>query len=144
METDLYINDTLTIPGRELWAVASLSGGPGGQHVNKVSSRITLYWQVVASTVLTDEKRALILNRLASRISADGVLQVSADTFRSQHRNREEVRQKLATLVASSLKTQRKRIPTRVGLAARRRRLDNKKRRGALKKLRHCPQGNTD
>ena len=141
MEQDLYINDNLTIPGRELWAAASLSGGPGGQHVNKVSSRITLYWQIVASTAVTDEQRDRIMHRLASRISTDGVLQVTSDTHRSQHRNRELAREKLADLIVNALKIQPKRVPTRMSRGVRRRRLNSKRRRGLVKQLRRAPSG---
>ena len=139
MESDLIINDNLTIPGSELWAVASLSGGPGGQHVNKVSSRITLYWQVVASTAITEFQREMLLLRLSSRISSDGVLQVTSDTHRSQHRNRAAAREKLAAIVAGALITRPKRMPTRMSRAVRQRRLTAKRRRGDVKQLRRAP-----
>ncbi|MBN2718567.1 MAG: aminoacyl-tRNA hydrolase [Deltaproteobacteria bacterium] len=139
MEADLHITENLIIPGAELWATASLSGGAGGQHVNKVSSRITLYWQVVASTALTESQRAQLMARLSSRISTDGVLQVSSDTHRSQHRNRALAREKMAALIAAALKTLPRRIPTRESRAVHRRRLDTKRRRGTVKQLRRPP-----
>ena len=139
MEQDLVIQPNLVIPGRELWATASLSGGKGGQHVNKVSSRITLYWQVVASVAISDFQKDLIQKKLAHRISQDGVLQVSASSHRSQHRNREEARARLATLVQNALKRPVRRIPTKATLASKRRRLDDKKRQSLMKKRRKSP-----
>ena len=136
MEKDLQISEDLIIPGCELWITASLSGGPGGQHVNKVSSRVTLHWNPTTSTALTDSQRQRIVEKLAHRISTDGMLPVSCDTHRSQHRNRIDVRLKMAALVLAALKTQRKRIPTRVSPAKRQRRVNAKRQRGAVKQLR--------
>ncbi|MBN2529387.1 MAG: aminoacyl-tRNA hydrolase [Deltaproteobacteria bacterium] len=141
MEKDLYIQDDLIIPGRELWAVASLSGGPGGQHVNKVSSRITLYWQVVSSQAVSDVQRSRIMTRLKHRISSDGVLQISSDTHRSQHRNREDVREKMAEIVKNALKITPRRIATKTTLGAKRRRVEAKRHRARIKQMRQAPGG---
>jgi ribosome-associated protein len=138
MENDLQINETIIIPGRELWMTASLSGGPGGQHVNKVHSRVTLHWHLIASTALTNTQRQQLMTKLKHRISADGVLQISSDSHRSQHRNRELAREKMAVLVQSALQVQPKRIPTRVSRGARQRRLHAKRHRGAVKMMRRA------
>lgn len=133
MESPIYIQDGMNIPGRELWFTASLSGGPGGQHVNKVNSRVTLFWHFEASVVLNASQKQKLRVRLKSRISNDGVLQVVVDTHRSQHRNRLSARERLAFLVQDALTESKKRIPTRVSLSAKRRRLENKRRRGTVK-----------
>ncbi|MBN2341121.1 MAG: aminoacyl-tRNA hydrolase [Deltaproteobacteria bacterium] len=142
MEESLPINDQLTIPGNELWVTASLSGGPGGQHVNKVHSRITLHWNVHTSTAVSDIVRTEIVYRLENRISNDGILHISVDSHRSQHRNREEARTRLAALIASAIQPQKKRIPTRISLLAKRRRLNAKRHRGLAKQMRKRPESN--
>jgi ribosome-associated protein len=139
MEEDLPVTDRITIPGSELSFSASRSGGPGGQHVNKTSTRVTLQWDVSATGALDDAQRSRVLERLAGRTGKDGVLQVSAEDERSQHRNRQVARTRLAALVEQALRVPRRRIPTRPTRASRRRRVEQKKRRGAIKKLRSGP-----
>ncbi len=136
MSDDLPINARLTIPGTELWFTASRASGPGGQHVNKTSSRVTLHWDLASSTAVDDPVRATLRTALASRLTRDGVLRVSVETERSQYRNREIARERLAELVRSALAVQAPRRPTRVPASSRRRRLDEKKRRGKKKQLR--------
>ena len=87
----LVINDQLSIPKSELVMKASRSSGAGGQHVNKTSSRVELAWNVVTSPSLSDDQRALLIQRLASRLSAEGTIRVVASDTRSQLRNREPV-----------------------------------------------------
>jgi ribosome-associated protein len=142
-EAALRVDERLTIPGEELRFVASRSGGPGGQHVNTTSSRVVLLWDVEHSGALDPVQRARVLRRLRGRISRDGVLRVAADDERSQHRNRELARERLAALVAAALVRRRKRLPTEPTEAARRRRRDDKLRRGALKRMRG-PAGTED
>jgi ribosome-associated protein len=141
MEEDLQITDGITIPGSELRFTASRAGGPGGQHVNKTSTRVTLAWDVSATCALDDRQKARVMARLGGRIGKDGVMRVSAEDERSQHRNRQEARTRLAALVEQALHVPKKRIPTRPSKASKRRRVDEKKRRGAVKKLRSGPSG---
>jgi len=141
MEEDLPVTDRITIPGSELSFTASRAGGPGGQHVNKTSTRVTLQWDVSATDALGGTQRARVMERLAGRIGKDGVLRVSAEDERSQHRNRQVARSRLAALVEQALHVPRKRIPTRPTRASQKRRVEQKKRRGAIKKLRSDPPG---
>ncbi len=141
MADDLPVRPGLRIPGAELSFSAARSGGPGGQHANKTSSRVTLRWDVRASVALTGVQRARLLERLATRLDQGQVLAVSVDDSRSQHRNREIARERLAKLVRQALHVPKARRATRPSAGARRRRLESKRQRGAVKKLRRTPPG---
>lgn len=127
MDDDLPIPGGPTIPAAELSWSASRASGPGGQHVNKTSSRITISWSVVDSAVLSPAQRARILQKLASRISNDGVLQVHADDNRSQLRNRELAAERLAALLGKALERRAVRKATRPTRGSKERRLKEKK-----------------
>ena len=86
---DLSIQKGLVIPGGELTMTTSRSGGPGGQHANKTSSRVTVHWNIADSTVLDERERARLLVRLATQLTSDGVMQVTSSESRSQHQNRD-------------------------------------------------------
>lgn len=137
---DLQINDALTIPGAELSMSASRSGGPGGQHANKTSSRVTVEWNIATSAVLSEDQRQLLLTRLTTYLTSDGVMQVSSNEDRSQHRNREHALARLANLVADGLKRRAMRHKTKPSRASKERRLDGKKRRAAVKRKRRPPK----
>ena len=136
MTEDLHIEGTLTLPAWELWYTTSRSSGAGGQHVNTTDSRVTLCWSVVASSVLTDDTKAWLLKRLRSRLTSEGVLQVSAETHRSQHRNRQDARERLAQLVREALHRPKARVATKPTRASVRRRLADKSARSSVKSLR--------
>ena len=140
MTDDVRVDASLTIPGDELAIRASRSGGPGGQHVNTTSSRIELRWDVRASRAPDERQRARLLEQLASRLTADGVLVLHASEHRSQHRNREAALARLRMLVAEALVVPEQRHPTRPSRAARGRRLDDKRARGRTKELRRRPE----
>lgn len=140
MTDDVHIGPSLMIPADELSIRASRAGGPGGQHVNTTSSRIELRWDVRSSRAPDERQRALILERLASRLTAEGVLVLHASEHRSQHRNREAAIGRLRTLVADALVTPEERRATRPSRAAKRRRLDEKRVRGRTKELRRRPE----
>ena len=93
---------SLVIPGSELEELASRSSGPGGQHVNKVSSRVTLRWNAFASEAITQEQLERIRAALASRLTRRGLLVVHAQRHRSRSRNRELARERLAELLGFS------------------------------------------
>jgi len=133
---DIPINRRYALPRSELEFRASRSGGPGGQHVNTTASRIQLSWDVARSPSLSERRRQLLLTRLAPRLDSDGVLQVTVDTHRSQHRNREEAVERLAALVGEALRPVKRRKPTRPPAASKEKRIREKKRRGDIKKLR--------
>jgi ribosome-associated protein len=133
---DLPVGRGLTIPGAELRERFSRSSGPGGQSVNTADSRVTLSWDVAATTALSETRRARVLERLAGRL-VDGVLSVTAETERSQLLNRREARERLAALVAEALAPPPPaRKPTKPTKGSQRRRLEAKKQRGETKRLR--------
>lgn len=133
---DIQINRRLSIPRSELEFRASRSGGPGGQHANTSATRVQLAWDVTRSPSLSERRRQLIQSRLGNRIDQNGVLHLAADTHRSQHRNREEVVDRFAALLAEALRPRKKRKETRPTRASKERRLRKKKERGRIKKLR--------
>lgn len=133
------INPALTVPDAELEVRTSRSGGPGGQNVNKLETRVTVRFDVEGSRSLDEEQRETIRERLGSRISRSGVLQVSSQRHRTQGANREAAVARLATLLADALAPEKERRPTRVPKAAKRRRLQEKRRRGKIKQDRQTP-----
>ena len=132
----LEISPDLRIPLAELDYQASRSGGPGGQHVNTSSTRIELWWDVARSPSLTEEQRAQLLERLRSRLDSTGRLRLVSSASRSQLRNREDVTERLRSVVASALAVRKKRKPTRPSRAAKAARLDAKRRRALTKERR--------
>lgn len=127
---------TLVIPGGELEELASRSSGPGGQNVNKVSSRVTLRWNAVASEALSEEQLERIRRVLASRLTQRGLLVVHAQRHRSRSRNRDLARERLAELVAGALAEHRRRVPSRPSRGATRRVRAAKQQRSQLKHTR--------
>lgn len=142
METDLTINERVTIPGAELIISVSKASGPGGQHVNKTSSRVSLRWDVLNSQALSEAQRALIIERLKSRLVGDGELLLHVESERSQIRNREIARERLVQIVKDALRVIKKRVATKPSLGSKTRRIENKKKRGIIKKLRKFDSGN--
>ncbi|MCP3956456.1 MAG: aminoacyl-tRNA hydrolase [bacterium] len=127
------ITEDLAISESELDFTASRSSGPGGQHVNKVSTRITLRFDLDASPNLSEEQKERIRERLATRINKDGILSVSSQRARSQSANREAATERFVELLQRALEVDPERRPTRVPRGARRRRLENKRKRSRLK-----------
>ena len=132
----LYVNDNLSIPEWELTFSFSASGGPGGQHANRSATRATLFYDVANSPSLNDSQRRRLMQRLSSRIDQDGILQVSAQDTRSQHRNRELAVERFQELLADALTRRKRRRRTRPPRWANERRLEEKKRRGRRKRQR--------
>lgn len=131
----VYINEQISIPDEEIKLSAIRAQGAGGQNVNKVSSAIHLRFDVQASS-LPEAVRNRILRSNDQRITQDGVLVIKAQNHRTREKNRVEAIERLRELVLDAAKKRRKRIPTRPGRAAKEKRLDSKKKRGAIKKLR--------
>ena len=130
----IEIDDGLAIPEEELAFATSRSGGPGGQNVNKLETRVTLRFDLAGSPSLSDEQKARLRERLATRITRSGVLHVSAQKHRTQASNREAALQRFAELLREGLREEAPRKKTRMPAAARRRRLDEKKRLGEKKR----------
>jgi ribosome-associated protein len=135
-EEGIYINRELTVPLSEVEFRFSTSGGPGGQHANKVESQVTLRFNVEESPSLSDEMRRRLRQKLGGRLDKRGVLQISVQETRSQHQNRQLALARLQLLLEEALRPSHPRRPTRPGRAAHERRLDAKKRRGRLKRER--------
>ncbi len=141
---DLVVRRDITIGGHELRVTTSRSGGPGGQHVNKTSSRVTLHWSVQESAALRESQRARVLEKLKSYVSDDGSLQVHCDETRSQFRNKALARARLAELVREALHVPKPRKKTRPSRSQRVRRLESKKRRSRVKSSRRRPSKHDD
>ena len=135
----LEVSPTLRLPLAELDFRASRSGGPGGQHVNTSSTRVEVWWDVAGSSALTEEQRARLLARLATRLDSAGRLRLVSSGSRSQLRNREEVTERLHDLVAAALRVPKPRKRTRPSRAAKAARLEAKRRRSAVKRERRPP-----
>lgn len=114
----------------------SRSGGSGGQHVNKVSTKVELDFDVINSKILTDEQKDIITTKLSSRITIEGILQVICQTERSQLRNKMAAIAKFHELIDSCFVVLKKRRATKVSKAVKERRLLAKKRNAEIKKLR--------
>jgi len=132
----IVITDSLSIPRSELEVKATRASGPGGQHVNKTSSRVEISWNVAQSSALTDEQRAILTSRLASRISDDGSIRVVASDTRSQLRNRQTAEKRLADTIARGLIVPKKRKRTKRPRAADEARLSEKKKHSEKKRER--------
>ena len=124
------------IPEDALAFKVSRSGGPGGQNVNKLSTRVTVFFDVGRCVSLSDAQKQRILARLASRADKNGVIRVVCQKHRTQRANRTGAMERLEQLVADALKVRPVRIDTEVPYAAKQRRLDSKRQRGLLKRQR--------
>jgi len=130
------INAELSIPLAELSFRFSTSSGPGGQHVNKSATKVTLLFDVTNSPSLPEEVRARLLQKLENRLDKEGVLQLHVQLSRSQHRNRETAVSLFQKLLAEALKKKKKRRRTKPSAAAQEKRLAEKKKRGERKRER--------
>lgn len=129
----------LVVPEAELQIRRTRSSGPGGQNVNKVSTRVELFFNVAQSDVLSETQKQRVLQRLATRISKEGVLRVTAQAERTQARNEAQARSRLAELLAEALRVPRRRRATRPTRASTQRRVESKKQRAGIKQHRRRP-----
>lgn len=130
----LAVNARLSIPAAELEIRATRAGGPGGQHVNKTSTRVEVVWRMAESAALSEAQRDRLRTVLASRLDSRGALRVVAADTRSQSRNRELALERLASVVRAALVIPKVRRPTKPSRAAQARRVETKKRRSARKR----------
>ena len=136
MKYDVAIKNDIVIPEHEIEITASRSGGPGGQHVNKTSTRITVRWNVKNSHALTEEQKVRVLEKLASRLTSEGDLIIHNGSSRSQEHNKKMALAQLANDVKKALYVAKKRMKTRVPKGAQEARLQTKKIHGTIKKRR--------
>lgn len=135
----LEVRPGLVIPEDELSLSFARAGGPGGQHVNKASTKVVLRWDLAASRALTDEQKARLRERIPPRFLTDeGHVVLACGEHRSQHENRAACLARLAALVREGLKREKRRIPTKPGKAARARRRESKERQSQKKQARRA------
>ena len=132
----IYINKNLSLPEDEVRFTFSRSGGPGGQNVNKLNTRATLWFDVIGSSTLSDSQREKIMQRLGNRVNSAGILQVVSTQYRTQKANRDDALRRFANLIADALRERPRRQKTRTPRRAKESRLKAKKRRGMLKAVR--------
>ncbi len=135
-ESLIIINEQVSIPAAELQFRFSTSSGPGGQHVNRSATRVTLLFDVAQSPSLDETVRARLLQKLAPRLDKEGVLHIDVQESRSQYRNRETAVLRFQLILANALKQPKKRRKTKPNRAAIERRLTEKKQHSQRKQER--------
>jgi len=139
-DTDLIVNDELSIPLSEIRFTTSRSSGPGGQNVNKVESRVTLIFDLGSSRSLTTDQEQRIRHRLSTRITLAGVLRVVSQRHRTQGANRKAAQERFIDLLAQTLAPRKPRRATATPKNAKRQRLKEKRERSKLKATRRKPR----
>ena len=131
--------ELMVILNKEISYRTSRSSGAGGQHVNKVSTKVELVFDVMASNYLTEEQKEIVLTKLENRISKDGLLLLQCDETRSQAKNKEIVFNRFIKLLEEALEPEKERKPTRPTKASEEKRLKDKKKQSDKKDLRKPP-----
>lgn len=136
MKNDIYIKHGITIPADELIVTASRSGGAGGQHVNKTSSRITVQWNVRTTRALSEDQKQRVIAKLQSELSNDGEVTIHHSSSRSQFQNKKAALDHLADKIRRALHVPKKRLATGVSKGAKEKRLQSKRIHSTIKKMR--------
>ena len=136
MKQDVPVKNGIVIPGHEIEIATSRAGGPGGQHVNKTESRITLRWNVKNTVALNDIQKERVLENLQSRLTSDGDLIIHSSASRSQQQNKQAAFDLLAQIVRKALYVPKRRMKTRVPKSAKEAALRAKAHRSQIKKMR--------
>lgn len=136
MKEDLFIKNGIVIPEHELSITTSKAGGPGGQHVNKASTRITVRWNIFTTKALTDKQKELVLQKLQAHVTNEGDIIVHNSSSRSQLQNKKAALQELSQKVRKALYVPKKRMKTHTPKAVKEARLRKKRKRSEIKKKR--------
>ena len=139
VDEPLRVTTALVIPADELRWHFDTAGGPGGQHANRSATRVELAFDLAGSPAVPAALRPRLLDRLGPR-APGGVIRVVADESRSQWRNRQTARRRLAAMLAEALRVPRRRRPTRPTAASRLRRLADKRHRAEARRRRRPPE----
>lgn len=131
---DIPIKNGIVIPYHELEITTSRSGGPGGQHVNKTETRVTIRWNVKETSALSQNLKERVLKNLESRLTSDGDLIIHNRESRSQLQNKKNALEQLAEIIRKALFVPKKRMKTKVPKKAKEKRLKEKKRKSEIKK----------
>lgn len=132
----IHITPSLSIPRRELQFTYSTSGGPGGQHANKVATRVTLLFDIQNSNSLTAPQKRRIVKLYPTRINAAGVMRVVSSKHRSQRANKESTIERFALLIAEAIKYRKRREKSGVPHKSKQKRLEQKRKRADIKRQR--------
>ena len=135
----IRITDEFEIGAQEFTERFVRASGPGGQNVNKLSTAVQIRFDALASPSLDEATKARLRRRAGRRMTADGIIVIVAQRFRTQEANRRDARNRLAALIKAAMVAPKPRRPTRPSLGAKRQRLEDKKRRGHIKALRGGP-----
>ncbi len=136
MKNDVYIKNGITIPSDELEITTSRASGPGGQHVNKTDTRVTVRWNVKNTTSLDEVQKERVLQAFKTRLTAHGDFIVHSSESGSQYKNRELALERMAKEVRHALHVPKKRMATKVSASSKEARLASKTRRATVKKMR--------
>ncbi len=136
MDSKLVITSRLSIPMSEIQFRTSRSGGPGGQNVNKLETRVELLFDITHSPSLSEGQRERLFSSLKSNVDAHGVLSVVSQKSRSQWKNKQDAIEKFVRLIQLALRIQKKRVKTSPTLVSKEKRIQEKKRTGEKKKMR--------
>lgn len=132
----IIVTPTLSIDDSEVQETFFRSSGPGGQNVNKVATAVEIRFDVRHSPSLSNTVRDRLIRLAGKRLTSDGVLIIEAQRFRTQDQNRQDARQRLIELIRQATVAPKRRRPTRPTLASKHRRMESKRKRGTIKKLR--------